>query len=146
MIRLLISLLLLSVPSLSEAADRKWWRRAAAIGACAASAADAYSTLRLNQYARTGLVREANPLFARPDGSASPVRLISIKAPMCAAGLLSERWFKRDELAIGGSLAQIAAYSFATTKNVGHLSRMQARIPARPATLAVPIFELSDLR
>lgn len=135
---------------LAEAADKRWLRRATSIAACAASGLDAYSSLRLNTYARQGLVREANPIFARRDGTVSVGRILSIKIAQCGASLLAERWLKNDKLAIGTNMAQIAAYSFVTANNLNHLVRLQ-RAPSVPAAIPAaasiaPKFDLAGAR
>lgn len=131
---------LLSLASLAPAGDKRWLRRATAIGACAASALDAYSSLRLNPWARQGLVREANPLFARRDGSVSPGRILSLKVAQCGASLMAERWLRNDKLSIGSNVAQIAAFSFVSASNFGHLSRLKnsPRSPSFVQPVAVP--------
>lgn len=149
MIRTAVFVLLL-LPALSVAGELKWLRRATAIGACAASAVDAYSSFRLNPYARQGLVREANPLFSRSDGTVSARRILPVKIAQCGASLLASRWLKNDKIAIGSSMAQISAYSFVSANNFGHLSRLKTNpaVPlARPASPAlVPRFDLAGSR
>ncbi len=150
--RLLALCLLLWMPQLTSAAEKRWLRRATAIAACAASGMDAYSSIRLNPYARQGLVREANPFFARRDGTVSPLRIISIKAAQCGASLVAERWLKNDKVAIGSNFAQIAAYSYVTANNLDHWFRLRGapRVtgnPAAPAAApAVAKFDLSGSR
>ncbi len=149
MTRLLALCLFLLMTQLTEAAEKRWLRRATAIAACAASGMDAYSSLRLNPYARQGLVREANPIFARRNGTVSPGRIISIKVAQCGASLLAERWLKNEKFAIGSNLVQIAAYSYVTANNLGHLTRLRSApsVPvATPAAPIVPRFDLAGAR
>lgn len=149
--RLLVLFLFLSTTQWIEAAEKRWLRRATAIAACAASGMDAYSSIRLNPYARQGLVREANPVFARRNGTVSPARIISIKVAQCGASLLAERWLKSDKFAIGSNIAQIAAFSYVTANNLDHLARLRrapsAQLgPVRQTAPATPRFDLAGSR
>lgn len=104
--RVLVKMLLLAttVPSLAYSANWTLIRRIGQVASCAASMADARTTLR------PGLV-ETNPLLGA--GKPQPARILSLKLGMCAVQFVAERHKSRakDKLGAVSGFAQAGIYT-----------------------------------
>ena len=102
-----------------------WLRRVTLAAACAASFWDVQTT-------HAGVAqgaREANPLFADPQGHPRWGRLIGFKAGACAASFVAEERFARSGLSdrfwVGVNSASAAGFSAIAIRNI-QLTRQSA--------------------
>ena len=89
-------------------------RRLTQVAACAASAADAKTTLR-------GGLREENSLLSNANGTPNAARIISLKAGICVGQVVVAEAMRRkpgmDILMMGVAVPQAGAFGFAAWHN-----------------------------
>ena len=115
-------LIAVASPATSQESGRgrhPWLRRVTLAAACAASFWDVQTT---SAGAAQGF-REANPLFADPQGRPRWGRIVGFKAGACAASFVAEERFARrggpsDRFWVGVNAASAASFSAIAIRNI----------------------------